>query len=86
MPDAAEASSHPLAIDYRWLFLLIGLAGGGGGGTLLSELKGDSVDAEEVRVIVDRALEQNNSYLLQQVQLMLANEQLRRLTPTSTND
>jgi hypothetical protein len=62
-----------------WVFLLLGLAGGGASGTVLSRpvFGGDGVSRLDVEQIVEEKLEHHDECLLQKMELMLARDQLR---------
>lgn len=62
-----------------WVFILVGLTGGGASGTLLSRPvfgAEEGANQDEIQLIVDRSIEKNNVYLLQQIELILAKDKL----------
>jgi len=83
-----KEATNPLANVPPWVFLLVGLSGGGASGTLLSRpvFGSDSVTKAEVQEIVDASVVRNNEYLLQKIELMLAKDKLAeradRVSPT----
>ena len=73
-----HVEKSPLSSIPPWVFLLIGISGGGASGTLLSRpvFGSEGVTKEEVQQIVDASVVKNNEYLLQKIELMLAKDKL----------
>jgi hypothetical protein len=81
-PKTEDASALALLVKNPWLLLLFGAAGGGGIGTFLGRpvygaLDGGGVTRSDVQEIVDAAVSKNNTVLLQQIELLLAQDKLR---------
>lgn len=77
-PSSTPVTPFPGGQPPWWVFLLFGLASGGGGSVLGTKAFGsDGVTKTEVREIVDERIKANSVYLLQEFELLLARERLK---------
>lgn len=89
MPSDDSKPAANLVIPWPWILpLLLGLAGGGAGGTLLSRpvMAGPvdpvpAVTREEIEGIIDMKFREHDAYLLQKIELLLAREKLANSSP-----
>lgn len=87
--STSDKPAPNLVIPWPWILpLLVGLAGGGAGGTLLSRPVMASpadlappVTREEIEGIIDMKFREHDAYLLQKIELLLAREKLANSAP-----
>jgi hypothetical protein len=78
MTTAAEKSvTNPFTAIPPWMVAILMFSGGGASGTILPRLLGsDGITKAEVQEVVDAAIQKNNEYFLQRIELMIAKDKL----------